>query len=78
MSYFDASTGTVVANSSADERAGFYKRTYLHVAGAIAAYAVLAQRSLSDQDYGFKLLLPDDAVSLALRAEAIGAWSQSF
>jgi FtsH-binding integral membrane protein len=29
------------ANSSASERAGFIRRTYLHVAGAIAAFAML-------------------------------------
>ena len=45
---------------------------------ALAAYWILAQRSIADSDYGFRLLLPDDAVSMSLRAEALGQWSQSF
>lgn len=45
---------------------------------AMGAYAVLAKQSLSDLDYSFRLFLPDDAVSLTQRAEAIGQWCQSF
>ncbi|HEY7774297.1 MAG TPA: UPF0149 family protein [Marinagarivorans sp.] len=45
---------------------------------ALGAYYVLAQRGIADTDYGFKLLLPDDAVSISLRAEALGQWCQSF
>jgi uncharacterized protein YgfB (UPF0149 family) len=52
--------------------------TDLENKSAISAYSLLAQRSLADSDLSFKLMLPDDAVSMALRAEALGAWSQGF
>ncbi len=45
---------------------------------AMDAYAVFSQRALADQEYGFRLLLPDDAVPLSQRVEALGQWSQSF
>lgn len=45
---------------------------------ALAAYYILAKRGIADEDYGFKLLLPDDAVSMSLRAEALGQWCQGF
>ena len=45
---------------------------------AIGAYALIAKQALVDSNYGYKLLLPDDAVSMAQRAEALGAWCQSF
>lgn len=41
MSFLDASTGQIVANAAESERAAFIKRTYLHLGGAIAAYAVV-------------------------------------
>ena len=41
MSHFDTGTGQIVANAAESERAGFIKRTYLHVAGAIAVFALL-------------------------------------
>jgi len=41
MSHLDINSGRVVANASEEERAGFIRRTYLHVGGAIAAFTVL-------------------------------------
>ncbi len=41
MSHLDMSTGQVVANAAENERANFIKRTYVHLAGAIAAFAVI-------------------------------------
>jgi FtsH-binding integral membrane protein len=41
MSFMDAGTGQIVANAAESERAAFIKRTYVHLAGAIAAYAVV-------------------------------------
>ena len=41
MSFLDANTGQIVANAAESERAAFIKRTYLHLGGAIAAYAVV-------------------------------------
>ena len=41
MSYLDMNSGQVVANASESERAGFIKRTYMHLAGAIAAFAIV-------------------------------------
>ena len=41
MSHLDINSGRVVANASETERAGFIRRTYLHVGGAIAAFTVL-------------------------------------
>lgn len=41
MSFMDAGTGQIVANAAESERAAFIKRTYLHLGGAIAAYAVV-------------------------------------
>ena len=41
MSHLDINSGRVVANASEEERAGFIRRTYLHVGGAIAAFAVI-------------------------------------
>lgn len=37
MSYLDAASGAVVSNLSIDQRAGFIRRTYAHVAMAVAA-----------------------------------------
>ncbi len=39
MSQLDINTGTIVANASEDDRSLFIKRSYLHLAGAIAAFA---------------------------------------
>jgi FtsH-binding integral membrane protein len=41
MSHLDINSGQVVANASESERAGFIRRTYLHLGGAIAAFAVV-------------------------------------
>ncbi len=41
MSYLDTATGTVVSRAGADERAGFIRRTFTHLAGAIAVFALL-------------------------------------
>ncbi len=41
MSHFDAGTGQIVANAAESERANFIKRTYVHLAGAIAAFAIV-------------------------------------
>ncbi len=41
MSQLDMSTGRIVANASETERANFIKRTYVHLAGAIAAFALI-------------------------------------
>ena len=41
MSYLDAGSGQIVANAAETERAVFIKRTYLHLAGAIAAFAII-------------------------------------
>ena len=41
MSFLDAGTGQIVANAAESERAAFIKRTYLHLGGAIAVYAVV-------------------------------------
>jgi len=40
MSYLDTATGTVVSNLNVEQRAGFIRRTYGHVAMAIVAMAV--------------------------------------
>ncbi len=41
MSHFDAGSGQIVANAAESERANFIKRTYVHLAGAIAAFAII-------------------------------------
>ncbi len=41
MSQLDINSGRVVANASESERTSFIRRTYLHLGGAIAAFAVL-------------------------------------
>lgn len=41
MSHLDINAGTIVANAGENERAAFIKRTYLHLAGAIAVFAFL-------------------------------------
>jgi len=41
MSHLDIGTGQIVANAAESERASFIKRTYVHLAGAIAAFAVI-------------------------------------
>ena len=41
MSYLDTSSGQIVAKVPETERANFIKRTYLHLGGAILAFAVL-------------------------------------
>ncbi len=41
MSYLDVGSGQIVANAAKTERTNFIKRTYLHLAGAIIAFAIL-------------------------------------
>ncbi|HFC93357.1 MAG TPA: permease [Leucothrix mucor] len=41
MSYLDAGSGQIVANAAESERAAFIKRTYLHLGGAIAVFAII-------------------------------------
>jgi FtsH-binding integral membrane protein len=41
ISFFFCITGQIVANAAESERAAFIKRCYLHLGGAIAAYAVV-------------------------------------
>lgn len=41
MSHLDVGSGQIVANAAESERASFIKRTYVHLAGAIAVFAVL-------------------------------------
>ena len=41
MSHLDVGSGQIVANAGESERANFIKRTYVHLAGAIAIFAVL-------------------------------------
>ena len=41
MSQLDVGSGQIVANAAESERASFIKRTYVHLAGAIALFAVL-------------------------------------
>jgi len=41
MGHLDVGTGQIVANAAETERAGFIKRTYTHLAGAIAVFAVI-------------------------------------
>jgi len=41
MSYLNVASGSVVANLPGEARAGFIRRTYGHVAGAIAALAIV-------------------------------------
>ena len=52
--------------------------TELEQKEAINAYFLLAERAIADPNYGYQLLLPDDAMAMAVRAEALGAWAQSF
>jgi len=40
-SHLDIGSGKIVANAAESERASFIKRTYVHLAGAIAVFAVL-------------------------------------
>lgn len=40
MAYLDTGTGLVVAQASEAERATFIRRTYLHLGGAILAFAL--------------------------------------
>ncbi len=41
MAQLDINAGMLVANASDTERAGFIRRTYLHLAGAIGAFALV-------------------------------------
>ena len=41
MSYLDTTTGTVVSRASSDDRASFIRRTFWHLAGAVAAFALV-------------------------------------
>lgn len=41
MAQLDIASGTIVANASENERAGFIRRTYLHLGGAILAFTAV-------------------------------------
>ncbi|PID48608.1 MAG: permease [Proteobacteria bacterium] len=41
MAYLNIGSGQLVADASASERTAFYKRTYLHLGGAILAFVIL-------------------------------------
>ncbi len=41
MSHLDISSGHIVANAAETERANFIKKTYIHLAGAVTAFAVI-------------------------------------
>jgi len=41
MGHFDGGSGGLVANAAESQRADFIKRTYVHLAGAIAAFALI-------------------------------------
>ena len=41
MSHLDVGSGQIVANAAESERASFIKRTYVHLAGAIAVFALV-------------------------------------
>lgn len=47
MSYLNVASGAVVSELPAEQRAGFIRRTYSHVAAAIAVFAVLEAYLLS-------------------------------
>lgn len=56
MSHLDINSGQVVANASENERAGFIRKTYLHVGGALLALAgleyLLIQSGIADSFMG--------------------------
>lgn len=41
MAHLNIDSGQLLANASADERSAFYRRTYLHLGGAIIAFVIL-------------------------------------
>ncbi len=41
MQYMNINTGDLVANASESERSMFYKKTYLHLGGAVLAFALI-------------------------------------
>ena len=41
MAHLDIGSGALVANASESERAGFIRRTYLHLGGAILAFVLV-------------------------------------
>ena len=47
MSYLDTATGTIVSQASGEERASFIRRTYQHLALAIASFGFLEAWLLS-------------------------------
>ncbi|MEO0368310.1 MAG: Bax inhibitor-1 family protein [Pseudomonadota bacterium] len=61
MSYLNVASGAVVSELPGEKRAGFIRRTYTHVAGAIAAFA----------------LLESYLISLGLGEAAVGLLAQS-
>lgn len=44
----------------------------------LAALNAMVSHALADGDYRFRLLLPDDALPLAARLEALAQWCQGF
>lgn len=57
MAHIDIATGNVVANASEEERVGFIRRTYAHLAGAIVVFAIvealLIQSGVAESFVGF-------------------------
>jgi len=47
MSYLNVGSGQVVSELPGEQRAGFIRRTYAHLAGAIAAFALLEAQLIS-------------------------------
>ena len=52
--------------------------TDIESSSAIEAFYTLTRNALNDPDFGFRLILPEDAVSLNLRAEALGDFAECF
>lgn len=47
MSYLDVASGAVVAQQPGEVKARFVRKTYLHVAGALAAFAILVSQFIA-------------------------------
>lgn len=50
----------------------------LESSSAIEAFYTLTRNALNDPDFGFRLILPEDAVALDVRAEALGDFAECF
>ena len=64
MSYLNAGSGTVVSQLPDEARAGFIRRTYTHLAGAIAAFAFVEA-----------MLIKMGAGEMAMKLLATSKWS---